>query len=115
VLIRDSKGTTIAQLSEYLGRQTNNFAEYSALLAALEYAVRHGYRALRVISDSELMVRQMNGQYRVNSVDLRPLFERARTLSRQLERFTIQHVLRAQNQHADRLANAAMDRGMGRK
>jgi ribonuclease HI len=98
-----------------VGGRSNNFAEYSALLAALEYAISNGLRALKVISDSELLVRQMTGQYRVNSPDLKPLFERARGLVRQLDKFAIEHVLRAKNQHADRLANAAMDRGMGKK
>jgi probable phosphoglycerate mutase len=112
VYIRGANGAAIAQLSEYLGHKTNNFAEYSGLLAALEYAVAHGHRALKVISDSELMVRQMNGQYRVSSPDLKPLYEKARSLARQLDKFTIQHVLREQNRHADKLANEAMDRGM---
>lgn len=115
VYIRDANGNAIAQLSEYLGHKTNNFAEYSALLAALEYAVSNGYRTLKVISDSELMVRQMTGQYRVNSPDLKPLYEKARSLTRKLDKFTIQHVLRGQNQHADKLANEAMDRGVGRR
>ena len=113
--IRGADGKPIAQLSEYLGIKTNNFAEYSGLLAALEYEITHGYRALKVISDSELMVRQMNGQYRVNSPDLKPIHEKALNLVRQLDKFAIEHVLRAKNQHADRLANDAMDRGMGKK
>ena len=113
--IRDASGAPIAQLSEFLGIKTNNFAEYSALLAALEYAIAHGHRALKVVSDSELMVRQMTGQYRVNSPDLKPLYEKARSLVRKLDKFSIEHVLRAKNQHADRLANEAMDRGMGKK
>jgi probable phosphoglycerate mutase len=115
VYIRDHDGTTVAQLSEYLGHRTNNFAEYSALLAALEYAIAHGHGALKVISDSELMVRQMTGKYRVNSPDLKPLYEKACAMVRQLDKFSIQHVLRAQNLQADKLANAAMDRGMGKK
>jgi ribonuclease HI len=115
VYIRDAEGQPIARLSEYLGHKTNNFAEYSALLAALEYAIAHNYRALKVISDSELMVRQMTGRYRVNSADLKPLYDKARSLVRQLDKFAIEHVLRVKNQHADRLANAAMDSGMGKK
>jgi len=115
VYIRGTDGKPIAQLSEYLGIKTNNLAEYSALLGALEYAIAHGHRALKVISDSELMVRQMTGQYRVNSPDLKPMYEKARSLVRQLDKFAIEHVLRAKNQHADRLANQAMDRGMGKK
>lgn len=113
--IRDASGVPIAQLSEFLGIKTNNFAEYSALLAALEYAIAHGYRALKVVSDSELMVRQMTGQYRVNSPDLKPLYEKARSLVRKLDKFSIEHVLRAKNKQADQLANEAMDRGMGMK
>ena len=115
VYICNANGAPIAQLSEYLGHKTNNFAEYSALLAALEYAVAHGHRALKVISDSQLMVRQMNGQYKVNSPDLKPLYEKARSLARRLDKFTIQHVLREQNRQADKLANEAMDRGIGRR
>jgi len=115
VYMRDAAGTPIAQLSEYLGHKTNNVAEYSALLAALEYAIAHGYRALKVISDSELMVRQMTGKYRVSSPDLKPLFEKACSLVRKLDKFAIEHVLRSRNQHADRLANDAMDRGTGRR
>ena len=82
--IRGTDGKPIAQLSEYLGIKTNNFAEYSALIGALEYAIAHGYRALKVVSDSELVVRQMTGQYRVNSPDLKPMYEKARSLVRQL-------------------------------
>src|SRR5690242_10462468 len=109
VYVRDAGGAPIAQLSEYLGHKTNNVAEYSALLAALEYAIAHGHRALKVISDSELMVRQMTGRYRVSSPDLKPLFEKACSLVRKLDKFAIEHVLRSRNQHADRLANDAMD------
>jgi ribonuclease HI len=114
VYIQDSAGKVLGELSQYLGRTTNNFAEYSGLLAALEFAITHGHRRLRVVSDSELMVKQMKGQYRVNSPDLRPLWERARRRTMDLDRFEIQHVLRAKNRHADRLANLAMDRGMGK-
>ena len=114
VYIQDSAGRVLAELSEFLGAHTNNFAEYSALLAALQFAITNGHRSLRVISDSELMVKQMKGQYRVNSPELRPLYEEARRRVPQLEHFQIQHVLREKNRHADRLANLAMDRGMGR-
>jgi ribonuclease HI len=114
VYIQDSTGKVLAELSQYLGSHTNNFAEYSALLAALEFAITHGHKSLRVISDSELMVKQMKGQYRVNSPELRPLYEEARRRIPQLDHFQIQHVLREKNRHADRLANLAMDRGMGR-
>ena len=114
VVVEDARGRTIAELSEFLGVKTNNFAEYSGLLAALEYALRHGHSRLRVVADSELMVKQMKGQYRVNSPDLRPLWEEAKRRVAGLERFEIQHVLRGKNKGADRLANLAMDRGTGR-
>jgi ribonuclease HI len=114
VYIQDAKGGVLAELSKFLGKRTNNFAEYSALLAALEFALTNGHESLRVVSDSELMVKQIKGQYRVNSPELRPLYEEARRRIGQLGHFQIQHVLREKNQHADRLANAAMDTGMGR-
>lgn len=114
VSIEDAAGKPIAELSEFLGVKTNNFAEYSGLLAALEYAVGHGIKHLRVVADSELMVKQMKGQYRVNSPDLRPLWEEAKRRAAKLDRFEIQHVLRGKNKRADALANQAMDRGSGR-
>ncbi len=114
VSIEDENGRAVAELSEFLGVKTNNFAEYSGLLAALEYAVTRGQKRLRVVADSELMVKQMKGQYRVNSPDLRPLWEEAKRRVAKLERFEIQHVLRNKNKRADALANQAMDRGSGR-
>jgi ribonuclease HI len=113
-LIQDAEGRVLAELSEFLGIQTNNFAEYSGLLASLEFALRHGYRRLRVISDSELMVKQVQGKYKVKSPGLRPLYEQARQKIAQLDGFEIVHALRHKNKDADRLANQAMDRGMGR-
>jgi ribonuclease HI len=114
VSIEDATGRPIADLSEFLGVKTNNFAEYSGLLAALEYALKEGCPRLRVVADSELMVKQMKGQYRVNSPDLRPLWEEAKRRAAQLDRFEIQHVLRGKNKRADALANQAMDRGTGK-
>ncbi len=114
VSIEDEAGHPLADLSEFLGVKTNNFAEYSGLLAALEYALEHGHPRLRVVADSELMVKQMKGQYRVNSPDLRPLWEEAKRRVAGLERFEIQHVLRGKNKRADALANQAMDRGTGK-
>src|SRR5216117_3506656 len=114
VVIHDLAGKKVAALSQYLGRQTNNFAEYQALIAALEYAVTHGPKALKVISDSELMVRQIKGIYKVKNPTLQDLHARAKDLIKQLDWFSIGHALREHNQEADRLANEAMDRGMGR-
>jgi len=114
VVIQDQSGKKIAALSEYLGHQTNNFAEYQGLIAALEYAVKHGHKALKVVSDSELLVRQIKGIYKVKNAALKDLHARAQELIAQLDWFSIGHVLRGHNQEADELANAAMDKGMGR-
>jgi probable phosphoglycerate mutase len=111
VVVRDPAGKKAAELSEYLGHQTNNYAEYRGLIAALRYAHEHNLKMLRVISDSELIVRQMKGIYKVKHPELRVLWEEAQTLARKLEHFEIGHALREHNQDADRLANAAMDRG----
>lgn len=114
VHIVGAEGRTVGELSEYLGRATNNVAEYSGLLAALDFALREGHPRLRVIADSELMVKQMQGRYKVNSPDLRPLYEEAKRRAARLEGFRIEHVLRGKNHRADKLANLAMDKGMGR-
>ena len=114
VLIQDESGRKVAALSEYLGHQTNNFAEYQGLIAALEYALQHGPKALKVISDSELLVKQIKGIYKVKNPTLRDLHARAKELIAQLNWFSIGHALREHNQEADHLANEAMDRGTGR-
>jgi ribonuclease HI len=113
-IIEDQNGLVLARLSEYLGKRTNNYAEYSALLGVLAWCLEHKHPRLRVVADSELMVKQMQGKYKVNSPDLRPLWEEARRRANQLERFEIAHTLRGGNKEADQLANEAMDRGMGR-
>lgn len=112
--ITDENGRKLAELSEFLGVQTNNFAEYSGLIAALEYAVENGYQTVRIVSDSELLVKQMKGVYKVRSEALLSIYEEARALVRKVAKFEIRHVLRHLNKDADRLANDAMDRGMGR-
>jgi len=112
--ITDAQGRVIAELSEYLGHRTNNFAEYSGLLGCLDWALTHGHKDLSVVSDSELMVKQIQGKYKVNSPDLRPLWEEARRRIAKLDHFQITHALRHKNKDADRLANEAMDRGTGR-
>ncbi|WP_419804316.1 ribonuclease HI family protein [Terriglobus sp.] len=113
-VITDEAGAKLAELSEYLGKRTNNYAEYSGLLGVLQWSLDHGVSHLKVVSDSELMVKQVQGRYKVNSPDLRPLFEEARRRIAKLESFQITHALRHKNKDADRLANEAMDRGMGR-
>jgi ribonuclease HI len=114
VVIQDESGKKVAHLSEYLGHQTNNFAEYQGLIAALEYAIAHGPKALKLISDSELLVRQIKGIYKVRNAVLQDLHGRAKELIAQLEWFSIGHALREHNRDADRLANEAMDKGMGK-
>ncbi|HMF92520.1 MAG TPA: ribonuclease HI family protein [Candidatus Angelobacter sp.] len=109
VVIRNERGEVIAEWGEYLGIQTNNVAEYSGLLAALDYALREKYPSLKVLSDSELLVRQMRGEYKVKNPQLRELFERARAMARKLEYFGIEHVLRSSNREADRLVNKVLD------
>jgi ribonuclease HI len=113
VVIRDPRGQVVAKLKKYIGRNTNNVAEYYGLIAALDYAQQHGIRALQVQSDSELLVRQMRGQYKVKSPELRPLFERARKMAQAIDAFKIEHVYREQNAEADALANEALDETSG--
>ena len=114
VVIKDETGKKVAALSEYLGHQTNNFAEYQGLIGALEYALQDGPKALKLISDSELLVRQIKGIYKVKNATLQDLHARAKELIAQLDWFSIGHALREHNQEADRLANEAMDKGTGR-
>jgi probable phosphoglycerate mutase len=113
-VIEDAHGKVLVELSEFLGNQTNNFAEYGGLLGVLRWAVEHKVSRLRVISDSELMVKQMQGKYAVKSPILKPLFDEAKILARRIPTFEMRHTLRGGNKTADRLANEAMDRGMGR-
>ena len=100
---------SIVELKESLGLATNNVAEYNGLLAALRWAAEHGVHRLHVRSDSELLVKQLKGEYRVKNPGLQPLYDQARTLMRQIGRVTFEHVRRELNRDADRLANEAMD------
>jgi ribonuclease HI len=113
-VIQDQSGRKLATLSQYLGHRTNNIAEYQGLIAALEYALEAGPKAIKVVSDSELLVRQIKGIYKVKNLALQELHARAKELIARLDWFSIQHVLRDSNREADELANAAMDKGMGR-
>jgi ribonuclease HI len=111
VVLHDPAGREVYRLGKAIGRNTNNVAEYHGLIAALDYAAGHGIRRLRVRSDSELLVRQMQGLYKVKSAELKPLHERAQKLARGLEYFAIEHVRREWNADADALANEALDGG----
>jgi probable phosphoglycerate mutase len=109
VVMESAKGSRLTGFSEYLGEATNNVAEYQALLAALEYALRNHYLRIHVQTDSELLARQIEGVYKVKSPALKPLQQRAKQMIASLERFSIQHVPREQNQEADQLANQALE------
>src|SRR6202162_5482066 len=115
VVLRDPSGKIVLELAKNIGRETNNVAEYYALLAALDYATSHDIRGLRIRSDSELLVRQMQGRYKVKSPDLKPLHERAAKLTRQIQYFVIEHVRRELNSDADALADIALDQARARR
>ncbi len=110
VVIEDHAGRKLDEIAQFLGRTTNNVAEYSALLAALEYALSHRFRAVKILSDSELLVRQMRGEYKVRNAALLELFQKAKAMTRELDWFRVEHITREHNREADRLANIAMDR-----
>jgi ribonuclease HI len=107
--VREADGSRTAELFGYLGQATNNVAEYQALVHALEWALRRGAQAVRVFSDSELVVKQMNGQYKVKHPAMIPLHRKASELLRRFSSASIAHVRREQNREADRLANQALD------
>ena len=102
-------GGAVEELHGALGIATNNVAEYNGLLAALKWAIDHGHRAVRIKADSELLVKQMRGEYKVKHPGLQPLVARARVLVAQLDDVSFQHVRREQNKDADRLSNVGMD------
>jgi ribonuclease HI len=109
VVAKNEAGAPVAAFSKFLGKATNNQAEYQALLAALDFASSQGYRRLKVLSDSELLVRQMRGEYKVKSDGLKSLWERARLAAAAFESWSIRHVPREENRESDRLANLALD------
>jgi len=113
VRVEDEHGRPVAELSRALGAATNNVAEYHALVAALTWAAGHGCRSLRIKSDSELLVRQMRGEYRVRNAGLQPLYQEATRLVAELDRVRFEHIRRELNTEADALANRAMDEAAG--
>lgn len=106
--IKDEQGRLITSISQPIGQATNNQAEYRAIIAALEHAIRLGAKQIEMRSDSELVVRQINGRYRVKNASLKPLYQQVKHLQNQLEGFTITHIPREQNVEADSLANIAL-------
>ena len=109
VSIQSSDGNVVAELHGALGIATNNIAEYNGLLAALQWAIDHNARRVHIRADSELLVKQMRGEYRVKNPGLQPLYVRARLLAAQLDDVKFEHVRRELNKDADRLSNVGMD------
>ncbi len=110
VVLLDTRGGEIEAFGEYIGEATNNEAEYRALLRGLRLAITHQAEALEIRTDSELLARQLNGDYRVRAQNLKPLHGQAQRELKRLARVSIRHIPREQNRHADRLANQALDR-----
>jgi len=108
-IIKDEQERFVTSLSRRIGIGTNNQAEYLALIAALEKVISLGARQVHVKSDSELMVKQLNGNYRVKNANLKPLYQKVKQLQSSLPEFTIAHIPRQQNREADRLVNQALD------
>jgi len=108
-VIKDERGRLIASISRRIGKATNNQAEYRAIIAALEEATKLGANQVEIHSDSELVVRQINGEYRVKKATLKPLYQQVKQRQGQLKGFTITHILRQQNIEADKLANKALN------
>ncbi|HTH01678.1 MAG TPA: ribonuclease HI family protein [Vicinamibacterales bacterium] len=114
VSIQSAEGAVLEELHGGLGIATNNIAEYNGLLAALQWALDHDVRRVHIRADSELLVRQMRGEYKVKNPGLQPLYVRARLLVGQLEDVQFEHVKREFNKEADRLSNVAMDEAEAR-
>ncbi|MFY9604585.1 MAG: ribonuclease HI family protein [bacterium] len=109
VVIFDQEEVVLAKLAEYIGETTNNVAEYRALLRGLEEALHYGADEIKVFSDSQLLVRQINGEYQVKHPNLKPLYRDALSLIQQFPRVQISHIPREKNKRADKLANAGID------
>jgi ribonuclease HI len=110
VVVRAPDGTPLVTLGRFIGRATNNVAEYKALITALQEAKKLGARKIIIRGDSELIIKQMRGEYRVKNPDLRELYDEAQHLYHQFDEARIEHNLRHKNETADKLANLAMDR-----
>lgn len=110
IVVRAQDGTPLVTLGQFIGRATNNVAEYRALITAMEQAKTLGAKKITIRGDSELIIKQMRGEYRVKNPDLRDLYDEAQFLLHQFDEAKIEHNLRHKNQLADKLANLAMDR-----
>ena len=112
VLLDDDNQELIAR-SLYLGRSTNNVAEYKALVLGLETAIQLGCSQLSIFMDSQLIVRQVQGRYKVKNANLKPLFDKVKSLLANINKWSIDHIPRAQNKRADELANRGIDEKIG--
>lgn len=109
VVLEDESGESIGEIAEGIGRATNNVAEYRALIAGLELAVEMGVTDIEILADSELVVSQMTGEWKIKDNKLRPLALRANSLLNRFETYSLRHVRREENADADKLANQGMD------
>ncbi|HEY2477345.1 MAG TPA: ribonuclease HI family protein [Solirubrobacterales bacterium] len=109
VVVRDADGAVVESVGETIGAATNNVAEYRALLRGIELAAAHGATELELIGDSELVVRQIEGRYKVKNEGMKELHAQAKAALADFEKWSIRHVKRAQNADADRLVNQALD------
>jgi ribonuclease HI len=109
VVVRDREGAVLEELGERIGEATNNVAEYRALLRGIELAAAHGATELELIGDSELVVRQVEGKYKVKNAGIKPLHEEVKRALRGFGSWSIRHVRRAENADADRMVNQALD------
>lgn len=113
VVIEDAKGKVLEEHAKFLGVKTNNQAEYEAVILGLQRAKHLKADSAEVVADSELVIKQANGEYKVKHVNIKPLFAQVQDLVRQIGSVKFKHVKRAQNEHADALSNKAMDEGQG--
>jgi ribonuclease HI len=113
-VILDGKGKVVHEIAKYIGEVTNNVAEYEALLEALDHCVKKGLSPVEILADSQLLIRQLSGVYKVKHENIIPLFKRAKEYLVHLEVTGFTHVPREQNKHADRLANQGIDRHLGK-
>ena len=109
-VILDEKGKVVHEIAKYIGQVTNNVAEYEALLEALDYCVKHKLSPVEILADSQLLIRQLSGQYKVRHENIKPLFQRAKDYLVHLKVAGYRHVPREENKHADKLANEGIDR-----
>ncbi|HVM33221.1 MAG TPA: ribonuclease HI family protein [bacterium] len=108
-VIFDAKGKVVHEIAEYIGEVTNNVAEYQALIAALDYCVKHKLSPVEILADSQLLIKQLAGEYRVKHENIIPLYRKVQGLLSHLEVAGYKHVYREDNKHADRLANRGID------